>query len=201
MNVSTAAVAAALRDRVLGLLGSWAQGEAPRELTGFQPDLAVARGAAVYARNRAGGEGLRIKAGMARSYYVGLETSMPAIPGFKPPLKAVCVVPQGMEEGSEVELQGREFGLVTGSEATFRFFSSEVRSGDEPGAVVEDAGRELEETASLTVTLPVAEGMKTGEMVPVRIQAVVTELGNLELWMHHTASEQRWKLEFQVRGD
>lgn len=190
---------AALRRRVLDLLGCWAGGEAPRELQGFQPDLAVARGAAVYARTRASGEGLRIKAGTARSYYVGLETSMPAIPGFKPPLKAVCVVPQGMEEGSRVELAGRQFGLITGSEATFRFFSSEVRSGDEPGLVVADAERELEETASLTLTLPTIGGMAAGEMVPVRLQAVVTELGNLELWMNHTGSGERWKLEYALR--
>lgn len=189
-----------LRRRVLELLGSWAGGPEPRELQGFQPDLAVARGAAVYARTRATGEGLRIKAGTARSYYVGLESSMPAIPGFKPPLKAVCVVPQGMEEGSRVELAGRQFGLITGSEATFRFFSSEVRSGDEPGLVIGDADKELEETASLTLTLATVQGMSPGEMVPVRLQAVVTELGNLELWMHHLASEEKWKLEYALRG-
>ncbi len=189
----------ATRRRILDLLASWNQGTAPRELEGIEPDLAVARGAAVYGANRASGKGLRIKAGTARSYYVGLETSMPAIPGFKPPLKAVCVVPQGMEEGSERALAGREFGLVTGRDATFRFFSSEARGSDEPGLVVDDAARQLEETASLTVTLPPIKGTSPGETVPVRLHALVTELGNLELWMHHTASDQKWKLDFKVR--
>jgi hypothetical protein len=188
-----------VRRRILDLLASWNGGKAPRELEGVELDLAVARGAAVYAANRVSGKGLRIKAGTARSYYIGLETSMPAIPGFKPPLKAVCVVPQGMEEGSERVLADREFGLVTGREATFRFFSSEVRGGDEPGAVVGDAVKTLEETASLTVTLPALPGATGGDMVPVRLQALVTELGNLELWMQHTASAQRWKLDFKVR--
>jgi hypothetical protein len=188
-----------VRKRILNLLASWNGGVAPRELAGFELDLAVARGAAVYAANRASGKGLRIKAGTARSYYIGLETSMPAIPGFKPPLKAVCVVPQGMEEGSERVLSDREFGLITGREATFRFFSSEVRGGDEPGALVGDAAKALEETASLTVTLPALPGATGGDMVPVKLQALVTELGNLELWMQHTASAQRWKLDFKVR--
>lgn len=188
-----------VRRRILDLLASWNGGVVPRELEGFELDLAVARGAAVYAANRASGKGLRIKAGTARSYYIGLETSMPAIPGFKPPLKAVCVVPQGMEEGSECVLAAREFGLVTGREATFRFFSSEVRGGDEPGTLVGDAAKALEETASLTVTLPAVPGATPGDMVPVRLQALVTELGNLELWMQHTASSQRWKLDFKVR--
>jgi len=39
---------------------------------------------------------------------------MPAVPGFNPPLKALCVVPQGMEEGSEVLIEGRDLALVTG---------------------------------------------------------------------------------------
>ena len=60
---------------------------------------------------------------------------MPAVPGYKPPLKALCVVPQGMEEGTELLIDEREFGLVTGRAAEFRFFSSSVRSGDTPGQI------------------------------------------------------------------
>ena len=78
---------------MLDLLASWNGGQPVRELQGFEPDLAVARGAAIYGRHRATGKGIRIKAGTARSYYIGLETSMPAIPGYKPPMKALCVVP------------------------------------------------------------------------------------------------------------
>jgi hypothetical protein len=91
--------ASPIRARVLELLASWNGGQPVRELQGFEPDLAVALGAAIYGRHRATGRGIRIKAGAARSYYIGLETSMPAIPGYKPPVKAVCVVPQGMQEG------------------------------------------------------------------------------------------------------
>ena len=36
---------------------------------------------------------------------------MPAIPGYKPPMKALCVVPQGMQEGAELVIEGRDFGL------------------------------------------------------------------------------------------
>ena len=193
--------AASVRSRVIELLAGWNGGNAPRELEGFEPDLAVARGAAVYARNRASGKGLRIKAGTSRSYYLGMESSMPAIPGFKPPMKGVCVVPQGMEEGSEHTLEGQEFGLITGQEAEFRFFSSEVRSGDEPGFIVENADQELEDSSQLTVELPPLEGHELGEMIPVKLQAVVTELGHLELWMQHTGSDQKWQLTFKVRTE
>jgi hypothetical protein len=191
--------AAPIRRRVLELLALWGNGSAVRELEGFQLDLAVAKGAALYGRNRATGQGIRIKAGTARSYYIGLESSMPAIPGFKPPMKALCVVPQGMEEGSELLIDEREFGLITGQPADFRFFASEVRSGDVPGQIIPNAERELEETARIEVTLPAVEGFPEGQAIPVVINPIVTELGNLELWMKHTGSDRRWKVEFKVR--
>jgi molecular chaperone DnaK (HSP70) len=188
-----------IRARVLDLLASWNGGQPVRELEGFEPDLAVAQGAAIYGQHRATGKGMRIKAGAARSYYVGLETSMPAIPGFRPPVKALCVVPQGMQEGTEQLIEGRTFGVVTGEAAEFRFFSSAVRSGDTPGQILPDAERELEETSLLEVELPALPDVPAGQVVPVQIEAVVTELGTLELWMKHANSDRRWKIEFQVR--
>ena len=193
--------AAPLRRRVIELLTAWNGGAAVRELAGFQPDLAVAKGASFYGRNRITGKGIRIRAGAARSYYIGLESSMPAIPGFAPPVKALCVVPQGMEEGSEILIEGQDFGLITGQPAEFRFFSSEVRSGDAAGQILPDAEGELEETSSLEVELPPLDDFPAGQAVPVRINSVVTELGTLELWMRHTNSDRRWKVEFQVRTE
>ena len=193
--------AAPIRRRVLDLLSAWSDGAQVRELAGYQPDLAVAKGASIYGRNRVTGKGLRIKAGASRSYYIGLESSMPAVPGFKPPLKALCVVPQGMEEGSEVLIEGRDLALVTGQPAEFRFFSSEVRSGDAPGEIIPDAERELLEISLLEVDLAAVEDIPAGQPVPVQINAVVTELGTLELWMKHAKSDRRWKVEFQVRTE
>jgi len=190
-----------IRARVLDLLASWNGGRAVRALEGFEPDLAVAHGAAIYGRHRATGKGMRIKAGTSRSYYIGLEASTPAVPGFRPPVKALCVVPQGMQEGTELLIEGRTFGLVTGQAAEFRFFSSTVRSGDVPGQILPDAERELEETSLLEVELPALPDVPAGQVVPVRIESVVTELGTLELWMKHTNSDRRWKLEFEVRTE
>ena len=190
-----------IRARVLDLLASWNGGQSVRELAGFEPDLAVARGAAIYGRQRATGKGMRIKAGASRSCYIGLESSMPAIPGFRAPVKALCVVPQGMQEGTELLIEDRTFGLVTGQAAEFRFFFSAVRSGDTPGQILPDAERDLEESNLLEVELPALPDGPTGQVVPVRIESVVTELGTLELWMKHTNSDRRWKIEFQVRTE
>ncbi len=98
-----------------------------RELPGADLDLAVAAGAAYYGLVRRG-KGIRIRGGTARAYYVGVESSLPAVPGAPPPIKALCVVPFGMEEGTEADVPAQEFGLVVGEPAEFRFL------GSRPGA-------------------------------------------------------------------
>ncbi|MGI6523700.1 MAG: Hsp70 family protein [Bdellovibrionota bacterium] len=188
-----------LRQRVVDLLSSWSSSGSVKELPGADYDLAVARGAALYGAIRASKKGLKIHAGTARSYYIGVETTMPAIPSYEPPLNGLCIVPQGMEEGSELCVEGKEFGLVTGRPVEFRFFSSSVRAGDAIGDTIEDAAQSLEELSGLQITLPSVEGYE-GEVVPVQIHTAVTETGMLELWMYHTQSDKKWKLEFNVRG-
>lgn len=189
--------AAPLRERVLDQLSQWA-GNPVRELEGSRPDHAVALGAAAYARLRATGEGLRIKSGTARSYYIGMESSAMAVPGRRPATKALCVAPQGMEEGSRLEISEQEFFLYTGEPSEFRFFQSEVRAGDKAGQMLPDAA-ELEESARLQIEIPPPAGHQPGEEIPVRLDARVTELGNLELHFLHPASGESWKLEFNVR--
>ena len=97
---------------------------------------------------------MRIRGGVPRTYYVGIESAMPSVPGFPAPLKALTVVPFGMEEGTEVRIAGREFGLVVGQPAEFRFFTSAVRKNDQPGDMIEDVGDELEELAPMEVAFP-----------------------------------------------
>jgi molecular chaperone DnaK (HSP70) len=189
--------AAPLRHRVLEQLSRWAE-RPVRELEGARPDHAVALGAAVYARLRATGHGLRIKSGTARSYYIGMESTAMAVPGRRPATKALCVAPQGMEEGTHREIADREFLLYTGETSEFRFFQSEVRAGDLPGDLLPDAN-ELEESAKLEIEIPPPAGHHPGEEIPVHLQARVTELGHLELHFLHKPTGQTWKLEFNVR--
>ncbi|MGH7789467.1 MAG: Hsp70 family protein, partial [Candidatus Binatia bacterium] len=162
------------------------------------PEHAVARGAATYGLARRG-RGVRIRGGTARTYYIGIETAMPAVPGVRPPIKALCVVPCGLEEGSEVELPAQEFGLVVGEPTEFRFLSSTVRREDHPGALLDTwSDEEIDELPPLGATLD-WDG-HDGAMVPVHLQARVTEVGVLELWFVSRDDARRWKLEFNVRS-
>ena len=186
-----------LRARVLEVLSDWAGRPIP-DLKSDDLDLAVARGAAYYGQARRG-RGVRIRGGVARSYYVGLETSAPAVPGVAPEIKALCVVPMGMEEGTEADVPGPELGLVVGEPAVFRFLSSTTRRDDPVGAVVERWGsEEIEELAPLETALAV-EDQAEAETVPVRLHARVTEVGTLELSCRSARDDRRWALEFNVR--
>lgn len=191
----------ALQARLLEVLSSWLDAPPRMLLSGTHAELdyAVARGAAYYAATKRG-KGVRIRGGTARSYYVGIETSGPAIPGAPRPLRALCVAPFGMEEGTEAEVPSGEIGLIVGEPASFRFFNSTVRKQDKPGDMLarwtED---ELVESDSLETVLESARDSEDG-FVPVRFVSKLTELGVLEFWCESTISDERWKLEFNVRG-
>jgi len=189
-----------LAKRVMETINDWLymEGVEPaRMLEGADLDLAVARGAAYFSYARRGG-GVRIRGGTARSYYVGVESSMPAIPGMEPPIEALCVAPFGMEEGSELELPGQEFGLVVGEPVNFRFFGSTTRRQDRIGEVLDFWGPdELQELGEIQATLP-AEGRVAGDVVQVKLHALATDAGTLEL-AAVSREGQRWKIEFDVR--
>jgi hypothetical protein len=187
-----------VRERILATLNSWLAEEGMPEvqpLSGEDLMHAVSRGAAYYGVARHG-RGVRIRGGVPRTYYVAVESAMPSIPGFPAPLKALAVVPFGMEEGTEIRIPGREFGLIVGQPAEFRFFTSASRKNDDPGELIEDIGEELEELSPMEVSFSTAE--HSSEVVPVSFETVVTETGVLQLWCV-ARDGRRWKLEFNVR--
>lgn len=188
-----------LRQRLTDVLNGWLSQEgsaALRTLAGTDLDHAVACGAAYYGLARRG-TGVRIRGGAARSYYIGIETSMPAVPGMAAPLKALCVVPFGMEEGTESDIPVQEFGLVVGEPAQFRFLGSTTRRADQLGTLVEEPGEDIEELTPLETTLSWIG--QEGVTIPVRLHTHVTEVGTLELWAVSRDETHRWKLEFNVR--
>jgi len=194
--------AGALRARVVDVLSSWLGQEGfsgldPRHVLDA-PDLdrAVARGAAYYGLARRG-RGVRIRSGASRTYYVGIESAMPAVPGMPAPLKALCVVPFGMEEGNSASIAPLEFALTVGEPAEFRFLSSTVRKNDPAGAMIEDFGDDLEELSALDVTLEM-DG-REGATVPVTLESRMTEVGTIELWCVARDGQHRWKLELSIR--
>lgn len=204
------------KDRMLDVMSDWSgnlpsseqQSNRVTSLTGSEDlDFSVARGGCFYGWNKQSG-GLRIRGGSAYSYYVGIETAGLAIPGAPRPLKALCVVPFGMEEGTQAVVPSGEIGLVVGQPVSFRFFRSNSRQQDQPGLVLDRwTEEELLETDPLTATLTM-EGSEEA-YVPVKFDSRITELGMFELWCVQFLAEgltdasepQKWKLEFNVREE
>ncbi|MEO6950772.1 MAG: Hsp70 family protein [Polyangia bacterium] len=167
-----------LQRRVTETLDNWSA--SPEDdlklLGGTDLDLAVAEGAAYYGLVRKG-RGVRIRGGTARAYYLGIESTEPAVPGMTPPLRALCVAPFGMEEGSELSIDTPDLGLVIGEPVEFRFLTSSTRRDDAAGTMIEDA-RDLQELAPVEATL---EGDAVGSLVPISLRARLDEVGTLSL--------------------
>lgn len=188
------------RDRVIDAMAQWF-GERPRVLVNAKPESAVAAGAAFYGRLRTGPASARrllIRAGSARAYYVGVE-AQPATGEGAPAdrVTAVCVLPRRTEEGTTLAI-GREFSVMTNDAAAFTLFSS-IDRDDPAGAVVT-----LDPTGEATRQAPLVTTFRYGKRsrrVPLRVKlaAVFTETGTLELWCESTTSDHRWRLAFNLR--
>ncbi len=189
-----------IRRRILEVLGTWMEEKATdlKELVSPDLDLAVAQGASYYGLVRRTG-GLRIHGGIARSYYIGIEEARPAVPGLPPAIKALCVVPQGMEEGTSVSLPGRTFGLIVGHPVEFRFLASTVRAEDVVGDLIEEWEETIEPVTTLQTSME-APGVEPGTVIPVELESKVTEVGTLDLALVSREKGLRFDLEFNVRG-
>ncbi|GJQ60160.1 MAG: heat-shock protein [Candidatus Scalindua sp.] len=189
-----------MRERILKVLNQWNTGEAEiHELYSEDLELSVARGAAYYGLARRG-RGIRIKGGTAHSYYIGIESTMPAVPGIPTPMKALCIVPFGQEEGTESEIRKREFGLVVGEPAVFHLFASNLHKEEQLGEISEDWSGALEEVTTMEAQLKPTSEEEGGTLIPVWLDIKLTEIGSLELWCVARDDEtRRWKLEFNLR--
>ncbi len=174
------------RQRVADVLENW-YGKRPAIFENRDLDLAVASGAAYYSYVRSTGSGILVRGGLPRAYYVGLNDS-----------SAVCLVPRGAEEGDSVEVDRGDLQLVANKPVAFRLLSSLTRSEDKPGDVVTfTEGEELHQHAPLEAVIRFGKG---GErLVPVKLGARLTEIGTLETWCDSKISDNRWRLQFQLR--
>src|SRR3984957_12620314 len=175
-----------LRDRVADVLANW-YGKRPEIFENRDLDLAVASGAAYYSYVRSTGAGVLVRGGLPRAYYVGLNDN-----------SAVCLVPRGAEEGDTVEVDRGDLQLLANKPVAFRLLSSLTRTDDRPGEVVAfTADEEIHQHAPLEAVIRFGKG---GErLVPIKLGARLTETGTLETWCDSKVSENRWRLQFQLR--
>jgi molecular chaperone DnaK (HSP70) len=185
-----------LRDRLVDVLSSWfctTAGWKPIVLDNERHDLAVARGAAYYGMVRRGA-GVRIAAGLARSYYIGAAQAGAAMP------TAVCLVPAGIEEGESVDLSAQRFQLLVHQPVEFPLYVSSTRLTDRPGEIVAVDPEQMTALPPIRTVLQSSKKATAAETVSVILHVRLTEIGTLDLWFSQAEGERNWRLQFDVRA-
>lgn len=182
-----------LQDRVADVVGRW-YGKRPEILENSELDLAVARGAAYYSYVRSTGSGVLVRGGLPRTYYIGLGE---ARDGKFP---AVCLVPRGAEEGSAIEVDNDALQLVANRPVSFRLYSSLTRTEDGLGSLVDFAAGDPDLHMHAPLNAVIRFGKRAEErLIPVKLGARLTEIGTLETWCESKISDNRWRLQFELR--
>jgi molecular chaperone DnaK (HSP70) len=183
------------RTRVVDVLHAWS-GVRPTVLENERPEAAVAIGAAFYSRLREDPDAARrllIRAGSARAYYIGLQTS-----GTPDGPTAVCVMPRATQEGTTLLLE-HPFTVTTNQPVAFTLYSSPYRQDPLNTIVVFSDEEELHRHSPLVTVMRYG---KRSRRVPlgVRLRVVFTETGALELWCESRSTDHRWRLSFNLRA-
>jgi molecular chaperone DnaK (HSP70) len=184
------------RSRIVEQVNQWVSPVSVDVLRQQDLECAVAHGAAYYGGVVSRGRALRIRAGLSRSYYIGVEPSELAVPGMQSHMKGICVAPQGLEEGTECEIPQREFLLASGESIEFKLFTSNERSSDTAGSEVSNAESTLHEAGTIKARIESPE-----PYVPVVLHSRLSEIGALEISLRRSAGEGAWRFEFDVRGE
>jgi len=136
------------------------------------------------------GQGVRIAAGLARTYYIAVESQPPA---------CVCLVPAGVEPGVDVELSQRPFQLLVAEPVEFPLYVSSTRLTDRAGEMVPV---DREQMTPLPPIRTVLQPRKRGDpdTIPIHLHARLTEIGTLDLWCSQRDGRGHWRLQFDVRS-
>lgn len=183
----------ALRQRVVQTIAKWfaSKGQPnwqPQLLENDRLDLAVARGAAYYGMVRRG-QGVRISASLARTYYLELDSHQ----------QAVCLVPGNAEPGTTLPAMPQTFELVLSQPVEFRLLVSSTRLTDTIGQVVSIDPEQMRPLPPIRTAIRTARRSEQ-TVATVQLVAHLTEIGTLHLECVETTGDRRWQLQFDVRS-
>lgn len=184
-----------IRNRIIETVGKWFSKDngqwQPQIFKNIRPELAVSRGAAYFGLVRRGC-GVRISAGLARSYYIVVETE-------KKQMRALCLAPAGLGEGESIELTSRTFDLLIRQPVEFELYVSSRRTTDKPGELVEIDPLDMYALPPIRTVLRSGKKQEAGS-VKVVLNVKLTEIGTLDLWFSEQKGNRSWRLQFDVRS-
>jgi hypothetical protein len=183
------------REAVLQNLQNWFDGTVIKELPSSSMDLSVSKGAAYFAKAKRG-YGIRIGGGIPRSYYLAIDV---CDAGGQVTQQALTVIPRGTQEGTQLESE-RLFMLKPNAPVVFHLLSSHTRLNDQAGDILDIQPEEMAALPPIRTVLRFGKQTQSREMVPVKLQVSLSEIGTLELWLQSQTTSHRWRLEFQLRS-
>jgi hypothetical protein len=200
-----------IRDRLKKQLNSWfraadVHGEESGkaweigELEASQLDLAVAIGAAYFGLVRRG-EGVRIDARLARSYYLQVNDDPP---------EALCVMPGDAIPLDRFVLADHPFHLEVGRPIQFPIFVSSTNLVHRTGEIVSIDDEHMRPLPTIQTVLE-SSRHKRLSWIPIVLESELTEIGTLDLSLvssiqngHDAVIENapamRWRLAFDLRS-
>ncbi|MET0320578.1 MAG: Hsp70 family protein, partial [Duganella sp.] len=186
----------ALGRRLEHVLAQW-RGQPLRVLHNLDPDVAVARGGVAYALGQAG-QAPVIGGGSPRSYFLLLDDEARA----DRTRRAICLLPRGSAENREILLANRTFALRLGRPVRFHIASSTSEAvTPQAGELVDLQADDYVQLPPIATVLRDHSAANARKEMPVRLAATLSEVGTLEVHCVATGDDQRWQLEFQLRGD
>jgi hypothetical protein len=192
---------AVLRQRLSEQIGRWQEGKSPVVLESGELYLAVARGAAQFARELALGRHRLITAGAAHGFYLEISPERE-----KEATYLVCVVPLGTAAEESCQISKLDLHLLINQPVEFRVFSTTRRTGDPPGQIVKLNERDFHSLPPLqTIARLDKRRHKVRDVsVPVHLEARVNALGLLQVFLVSAGKSidppQRWELRLNVRA-
>jgi molecular chaperone DnaK (HSP70) len=184
----------ALARRLEATLAGWRQ-QPLRILHNDNPDVAVARGGVAYALGQSG-QAPVIGGGSARSYFLLLDEATHP----EQPRRAVCILPRGAAENREILLADRTFALRLGRPVRFHLASS-TADAPQAGDVVTLQPDDYVQLPPIATVLRDSSSADARKEIPVQLATSLSEVGTLEVHCVAKDNEQRWLLEFQLRGE
>ncbi len=191
-----------LRQRICQQVGKWQGSWPPLALENAEPDLAVARGAALFGKfvHR---KTERIEAGAARAVFLEVlrERSPEAAERARPSL--VCVHPRGASSEQRFDITGLPLKVHTNRLARFQAHYSTRHDRSKAGDIVDWSEEEFRALPPLETIIKVADSAPgtTTNTLPVTLIASANELGLLQVSCVSADHRirQSWPLEFNLR--
>jgi molecular chaperone DnaK (HSP70) len=191
-----------LRERICQQVAKWQGGLPPLALENADPDLAVARGAALfgkvlYRRTE------RIEAGAARAVFLEVVRSRTPDAADQAQRSLVCVLPRGASPEQRFEITGLPLVVQVNRPARFQAYYSTRDDTSKAGDIAAWSEEDHHALPPLETVIKVTHSSPgtTANTLPVSLVASANELGLLQVscvsaepWI-----SQCWPLEFNLR--